>query len=289
VKRPLVLCLAWLGAIATAAFVGLSLAPGAEARPRSCGAVPPPRQALPLPEAASGLVLEAGDSAFRLPFGQSRVADARRVKLSAHDAELTSTRGLDVKLGSGYLHGKDGRTINLNDNDGLYATLRVVAAHTLELCVEVRPKEITEFHAGRYTGMVAVVAGKRQIAQVAVPVELTFRAPFRSGTMMAIIGVLLGLAVKAFSEAAAGQHASDRSAWQALRRYLSELTFPATVIVAGLAGWLVFSQTYTSNPIWGASSADATKLLAACFVAQLGSVEGINLAKRIAGGPNASA
>jgi hypothetical protein len=290
VRRGILLCVTWLGAVAAVTFVSLSLASGAAARQASCGPLPPPRQATELPPAAKNLVLEAAEdnAAFRLPFGQSRLLDARRVRLKAFDAELENTRGLDVRLGSGYLHGKDGRTINLNDGDGLYSTLSVVDPHTLELCVEVRPNEITQFHAGRYTGMIAVVAGKKQSALAAMPVELTFRAPLRSGLLIAIVGVLLRLLVKVLSEAAAGQQAREPRAWPALKTYISQLTFPAIVIVACMAGWLVFSQTYSSDPVWGANGADTAKLLGACFIAQLGSVEGINLAKRIGGGPPGS-
>jgi hypothetical protein len=204
------------------------------------------------------------------------------VRLSAFDFELKNTRSLGLKLASGYLRDKAGRTISLNEKDGLYANMKVVDRHTLELCVEARPKEITEFHAGRYSGTITVFAGPRQITMAAVPAELTFRSPLRKAMIIAVLGVLLGLAVRTFSEAAAGQRTA--AAWPTLKAYVLQLTFPATIIIAGIAGWLVFSQTYASNPVWGADGGDTTKLLAASFVAQLGSVQGINLAKRIAGG-----
>jgi hypothetical protein len=217
-------------------------------------------------------------------FGDSRATRANSIELSAFPRELIDTRGLRVKLGSGYLRDSDGRTISVNEQDGLYATLAVVNAHTLKLCVEVRPKEITLLHPGSYTGMINVVAGKDDAALVSVPVELTFRASRWNGTLIAILGVLLGLAVKVLSEAAAGQRATGVRARQALKSYVSQLSFPATLILAGVAGWLVFSQIYASDPDWGATSADTTKLLAGCFIAQMSSVEGIDLAKRIAGG-----
>jgi len=286
VRRRALLCLAWLVTVGAGALLVLSLAPDAGAKPKSCGPIPDPRPAEALPPAAAdlGLYQKEGSNAVRIGFGESRQPDIRRIMLGAYDGALTSTRGLDVKLGSGYVHGDDGRTISLNDpkGDGLYANLSVIDAHTLQLCVEVRPKEITEFHAGRYTGMIAIVAGKKQLALTAIPIELTFRAPFWGATRFALFGVLLGLLVKAVSETAGIPHRTEPRAWRPLWAYVTQPVFLAVAIVAFVTAIGVFSQAYGGNPVWGANTfGDAAKLLGACFAAPLGTVEGVDLANRI--------
>ena len=264
-------------------FVSLSLTGGARAQSASCGFALPSSGSTPLPATSRGLILDADDAAFAMAFGDSRTPQARAIEIPAYQVELESTKGLKLKLGSGYLRDGNGHTISLNERDGLYGTLAVASPRALKLCLEVRPEQITQLRPGRWVGMVAVVAGVNEVSLTAVPVELTFRASRWNGTMIALLGVLLGLLVKIFSEAAVGQRERGIPAREALKAYMTQLSFPATLILAGVAGWLVFSQVYTGDPDWGASSADTTKLLAACFIAQMSSVEGLDLAKRIAG------
>jgi hypothetical protein len=114
-------------------------------------------------------------------------------------------------------------------------------------------------------------------------VTLTFRASRWLAVGVALLGVFVGLAVKALSEAAAGQRESGTGGWEALKAYRSQLSFYVTVILGIVAGAFVFQQVYISNGAWGASSSDFMKLFGLCFIAQLSSSEAVTVVRRALG------
>src|SRR5262249_3933650 len=155
------------------------------------------------------------------------------------------------------------------------ALLIPINSRELQLCVIVQPNADGGVEPGRYKGTIFIKQGNA--ALVSLPVELTFRASHWTGIEIALVAVLLGLFVKVFSEAAARQRQEKVGPMRALKSYASELTFPVTIILAAIAGWLVFDQMYAGNPVWGASGGDITKLFAVCFIAQMSSNQGIDV------------
>jgi hypothetical protein len=215
-------------------------------------------------------------------FDDSRGPRALSIPLSAPEP-IARAQALTVRLAGGYLVSSEGNRISAVE-DGLDPRLAIIDRYHAEVCLAVRPDEVHDLRPGRYAGTLLVVGGVNEATLASLPVELTFRASRWNGIAFAVLGVLLGLTVKVLSEAAAGQRASGVGARRALRMYASELTFPVTLILAAIAGWLVFVQSYGVDSDWGsAGDIDAAKLFAACFIVQLGSIGAIDLVRHVAG------
>lgn len=167
--------------------------------------------------------------------------------------------------------------------DNLFAGIDVVRKNEATLCLHAQ-KGLHVPHAGRYVSRLQVLAGKNGDEVVgSVPVELTHRDSRLLAVLVALFGVLLGLTVRAFSEAAAGQRERQVGPWRALKDYGSRLDFWACVILGIVAGAFVFDRVYISDPGWGGSNG-VLKLFGLCLVAQLSSNEGINIVRRAVGG-----
>jgi hypothetical protein len=272
---------AWVGAGAAALFVATSVAAGAAPLVDSCARESEPSVVAPAaaPRAA-GVILEADDGAkLSLPFGDSRAPDNDQIFLKVFGGEA-SAMGLDVLFGSGYLESAEGNRIAITDN-GVHGSISVVRSHLLAVCLAVDPSSITGFRPGRYTGSVVIAAGDMQ--KETVPVEVSFRSSHWNAVTFAFLGVFLGLAVKVLSEAAGISRQSNIGPGSALRGYVCQLTFPVTLILAAIAGWIGYVHLYGGDHDWGASGNDAVKLFASCFIVQMSGSEAMSLLSRVAG------
>jgi hypothetical protein len=286
-RRRLLLAATWAGVLATVALLSSVVASGASAQPASCAK----RAHLPTGSRDSKhkLLLTASEGeAISMSFDDSRSRQAYTALLSANAGQLLRSdfdtgTGLQAVAGDYYIS-RDGRhRIAVNTGNQLRAFLIPISPRELQLCVVVRPNANGGVEPGRYKGTLFIVhEGNQEL--LSLPVELTFRASHWTGIEIALIAVVLGLFVKVFSEAAARQRQEKTGPMRALKSYASELTFPVTLILAAVAGWLVFDQMYLGNPIWGASGSDITKLFAVCFIAQMSSNQGIDVIRNMAGG-----
>jgi hypothetical protein len=277
---------AWVGAGAAALFVGTSVAAGASPPVGSCARENEPSVVAPGAAPATGVILEADDGAkLSLPFGDSRAPDSDQIFLKVFGGKASAV-GLDVLFGSGYLESAEGNRIAITDN-GVHGGISVVRSHLLAVCLAVDPGSITGFRPGRYTGSVVIAAGDMQ--KETVPIEVSFRSSHWNAVTFAFLGVFLGLAVKVLSEAAGISRQTDIGPLPALRGYVCQLTFPVTLILAAIAGWIGYVHLYGGDHDWGASGNDAVKLFASCFIVQMSGSEAMSLLSRVAGGPTGTA
>jgi hypothetical protein len=287
-KRPrLLLAATWAGVLGTVALLSSIVAGGAAAQPASCARpahLPPGAR-----DAKHKLILTASEGEeVAIDFDDSRSRQAYTVLLSANAGQLLPgdfdpSTGLQAVAGDYYITRDNQHRIAVNTGDQMRAFLIPISPRELQLCVVVRPNANGGVEAGRYKGTLFIVHNGNQ-ELLSLPVELTFRASHWTGIEVALIAVLLGLLVKIFSEAAARQRQEKTGPMRALKSYASELTFPVTLILAAVAGWLVFDQMYAGNPVWGAHGSDVTKLFAVCFIAQMSSNQGIDVIRNMAGG-----
>jgi hypothetical protein len=287
-RSRLLLTATWLCAIGTVALLSSIVAGGAGAQPASCarpGHLPPGTRGSGTP-----LLLKAQEGeSISMNFDDSRSRRVASVLLSADAGPLlpgdfNSPSRLHVGSPDTFdITRDDQHRIWINTGDQLRALLIPIGPHELQLCVIVEPDADGGVVPGRYKGTLSIGQnGNPQL--ISLPVELTFRASHWTGIEITMIAVVLGLLVKVFSEAAARQRRDSSGPMQALKSYATELTFPVTLILAAIAGWLVFDQMYAGNPVWGASGGDITKLFAVCFIAQMSSNHGIDVIRNMAGG-----
>jgi hypothetical protein len=286
-RRRLLLAATWVGVLGTVALLSSIVAGGAAAEPASCAK---PAQLPPgTRDSKHKLFLTAREGeAIAINFDDSRSRQVYSVLLSAHAGQLlpsdfdSSTR-LQAVAGDYYISRDGQHRISVNTGDQMRALLIPISPRELQLCVIVQPNADGGVQPGRYKGTIFIVHNGNQ-ELLSLPVELTFRASHWTGIEIALIAVVLGLLVKVLSEAAARQRQEKTGPMRALKSYASELSFPVTLILAAIAGWLVFDQMYAGNPIWGASGGDITKLFAVCFIAQMSSNQGIDVIRNMAGG-----
>jgi hypothetical protein len=295
-RRGLLLGAARLGTVGLVALLAAVVAGSAQARPGSC------LRSHPLPPGSrdpDSLLLKTPEaSAIVMHFGDSRSRSVSSVLVSADAGHLlpedfTSETGLAIRLGDNYIR-KDSDHWIASDDDGIAASLIPISSREMQLCVVVEPKAIGHLVPGRYKGTIFIVDAK-QVQLASLPVELTFRSSRWTAVEIALVGLLLGLAVRVLSEAAASQQAARRDREPLTKRRAlakatwDDLGFWATALIALVAGWLVFDQVYDGNPVWGAGSGDVAKLVAICFIAQLSGNQGIDVIRRVAGGSGTGA
>jgi len=290
-RRWLLLVSAWLGVVAAVALATMVVTAGAHAGGDSC----PERVAL-----SPGTKQSAPDITYnedkrlviRIDAGSNGAA-TDQIALTADGRGLTR-RDFD-KLGGlrpmvsddGYLTAGEheiGAAPAFNGADGVTIELVPLDPRTIVLCMLVDPS-VDSPAPGRYSGTVGIVYGSnQQQVLMGIPVELTLRGSRLTAIVVALIALLLGLTVKVLSEAAAVQHTENVSSIVALRKYVSQLTFPIVLILAIVVGLLVFAEMYVRSPDWDAGLGDVTALFAVCFVAQMSSNEGMNIVRRLGGG-----
>jgi hypothetical protein len=286
-RRRLLLLAAWLGVAMVATLASTVVAAGANAQATSCSS-PVKLKKSNQPRSVPPTLAAADGASILMRFDDSRAADSYFVPLKVWAEEDLTTRdfvqqeGFDVLFTGGYLKRDARHRIALND-DGVRATLVPVTPRRLDICFAVDPDRIGGLGPGTYRGTVAVVYGIDQTPLASVPVELTFRASRWLAIGIALVAVALGLAVKVLSDAATSQR-EGKSAGEALRGYVSQLTFPALLILALVAGILAFLQMYGGSPDWGSTNGDLAKLFALCFIAQMSTNEGVDVVRRVAGG-----
>ena len=286
-RRRLLLAATWVGLIGTVALLSSIVAGGASAQPASCAKpaqLPPGSR-----DNRHKLLLKAHEGeSIAINFDDSRSRQVYSVLLSADAGQLlpsdfASSSGLQAVAGDYYISRDGQHRISVNTGDQMRALLIPINPRELQLCVIVQPNANGGVEPGRYRGTLFVVHDGNQ-ELLSLPVELTFRASHWTGIEIALVAVLLGLLVKVLSEAAARQRQERTGPMRALKSYASELSFPVTLILAAIAGWLVFDQMYAGNPVWGANGSDITKLFAVCFIAQMSSNQGIDVIRNMAGG-----
>jgi hypothetical protein len=222
---------------------------------------------------------------IEIPFDDRWQTDAGSVRLSAAEWQdkLKKRYGLEIDFGTGYLSSGH-RNISSTER-GLDAGIVGVNRTQTELCLDVVPKELTDIKAGRYTGTISVMAGSDGRSLVSVPVTLTFRASRWLALGVALLGISVGLALKALSEAAAmqrenGDSANELSGRRALRASILHPRFGATLILGLVAAAFVFQRVYIGDGAWGESSSDFMELFGLCFIAQLSSSEAVAVIRR---------
>jgi hypothetical protein len=270
---------AWIAMGALIVFLGTNLTadaapgvPSCEVRP---GAQNPPDDARP----GNQPVLKTDDpAAFFARFGDSRRPTVLFTDMAAFP-ELTPRDWLAADLS--YLRSDEGRRIAAAQ-DGLKPIIGFSNLGAIKVCLIVKPRNVGGLAPGRYKGTIAV---KGEVEPVSLPVELSFRTSHWVAIVFASLGVFFGVVVKAFSEAAAARRVTGTSGRQALKAYVSELSFPVALILAAIGGWIIFLQLYGADDDWGANGMDRAKLFAACFLIQMSSSEGIALISRFAGPP----
>jgi hypothetical protein len=151
----------------------------------------------------------------------------------------------------------------------------------IRVCVGLDPKRVVDLQPGRYTGTVVLRAANYEDA--AIPISATFRSPRSDGLKMAAGGVLLGLMVKMLTELGSSRRAPGRRAWDAVRDYVFQWSFPLAIILGVVTGWLGFVQMYEASETWGVGETDSITLFATCFGFQMGSIGGADMTKRLVG------
>jgi hypothetical protein len=279
-RRRLIRNAAWGGALVAFSLVAAGVASGAD--PPSSRCVP---DVLPLPEqsmvAPKGAVLSSEAEGFRLRFDDARGVASDVVVLSnlRPDVSLAPGDRIQAEI-SGYLTSGD-RPIYPSAMNPHVEVVRITPAGNVEICFELDADHVSGAHPGEYAGTV-FVSGEDLAVQTAIPVAVTFRSSRSLALSLAFAGVLLGLLVKMFTELAAARRGPPGPP-RSLRQYVAQWTFPAALILGAIAGWLGYVQNYDGSAVWGSKSADTFKLFATCFAFQLGTVGGMDLARRLAG------
>lgn len=287
---------AWLGVAGALAFAVAVSAGGAQARPSGCST---PSRLAGGPRGGELLLKQSDNDPVALHFDDSRLKRVYPLRLSADAGRLLPSdfagpAPLIVKTGDSSIRKDAEHWISLSPSDGLSATLLPLGPRELELCLVLDPSKTSGLVAGRYEGSLLVtrldtVHGTEGRTLVTIPVSLSFRESRWLGLGITFGAVALGLLVKILSDAAARQRETHGRAWPTLKGYCCELSFPAMLILACVAGALVFNQMYSGNAQWGSASGDAAKLFAVCFLAQMSGNQGIDIIRRVAGtSPSAS-
>jgi len=280
-ERRWLYCAAWSVAVATAAVAVTGVAAGGVPRTEPCGTPNLDNEYAPAPPGSDDLAFGPPTRAFSLRFDDSREPLHRRIRLLVDDGVITPV-GLKVRLGAGEALTGPGTHEIQAEGDGLEMNVKVVDEHRVEVCVGINPPSIVDFSPGQYTGSVGVLVG--EMAKASVPIEVTFRAWRWKAVFIAFTGVVLGVIVKVLSEAAAIQRSTGVAPTRALRAYAEQLTFPVTLILAAIAGTIVYVDLYNSDRDWGSDGSDSIKLFAACFIVQMSSSEALALLSRLGGG-----
>jgi hypothetical protein len=277
----------FLGAVAAAALAGATIAAdGGGVTGRRCEGV---EFAAPPLTADRDLDLEFVLQKLTLDFGDSHGTRTRTVVIevapaAASEQSLNNLEGLHLRVGGNEeLEGPSGHFIRA-EGDGLDKTLLYESPNVLRMCVSVTPGDVVSFGPGRYSGTIGVFYGLTNEVRDSVPVEVTFRASRWSAMLVAALGLVLGLTVKALSEATWIHRRTGAGGAAALREYMSQPAFWATVIVAVVAAVFSFFLLYRADPDWGASDSDWLRLFATCFLLQMSGSEALTMLGRIAGG-----
>jgi hypothetical protein len=293
-RRRSVLVVSWLAAAGAVALAATVVVGSAGAKTPPCPRAHP--LAVPTGEHDPNVQLPTlkksnEDDELEIPFDDSRDPDSASVPLDAPDwnERLAPRYGLELVLGTSYLRRSRKNEIPATD-PGLRGSMLPLGAHRLALCLSVTPHELTRVRPGRYVSSLVVDASPEAQQLVTVPVELTFRASRWLALGVALLGFLLGIAVKVLSEAAAIQRERMIGAGDALSAYRKQLVFTLGVVLGAISGAFIFHRVYISNPVWGENSGDLLTLFGLCFLAQLGSNEGINIVRRaVMSGPTPQA
>jgi hypothetical protein len=282
--RAPVLLVSWLAAAGAVAFVATVVVGAADAKAPSCPSAHPlavptghhdPNVPLPHLKKANE------DDEIVVSFDDSRNPGSASVPLDAPDwnSRMAPNYGLELVLGTSYLRRFRKNEIPATD-PGLRGSMVALGGHHLALCLSVAPHDLSRVRPGRYISSLVVDASPEAQQLVNVPVELTFRASRWLAVGAALLGFLVGIIVKALSEAAAMQREQGLAPWDALTAYRKQLVFTLAVVLGAISGAFVFHAVYISNPVWGEKSGDVLTLFGLCFLAQLGSNEGINIVRR---------
>jgi hypothetical protein len=221
---------------------------------------------------------------LRIVFDESRLRRTDYLKFDAFSGDSENPRQLHATLNAP-LRRADGRSIE--DGDWLtvagFVERSAVGdiAALVRVCVAIDPARIPDLRPGRYDGEVALRALRYREQTIDLVVSL--RGSRDDAITLAVAGVLIGLVIKILTELAAGQRSGNPGALHGLRRYVLQWSFPLTIILGVLAGWLAFNQMYEGNRTWGVEDADSLRLFGMCFGFQLGSIGGADMAKRLVG------
>jgi hypothetical protein len=270
---------AWLvlaGLIAL--FVGTIPAPAASAETcRDSGSEPKLKTQL-------GLFF-VHDKKFELPFGESRKPQTRAITIEAYTEQVTPKNllaAIDEGLVSSLVYiSEDGKGLTAGAQVLTVGNIASGVPAKIRVCVKLDPAQIVGLRPGRYTGTVRVRAEAYQ--EAAIPIVATFRSSRRDGLEMAVAGVFVGLLVKMLTELGSGRRSGNPGGLHALWNYMKQWSFPLTIILGVVTGWLGFIEIYDANPTWGADGTDALKLFGTCFGFQMGSIGGADMAKRLVG------
>jgi hypothetical protein len=214
-----------------------------------------------------------------MPFDDSRAPRMQPLGLDIVFAQRGPLKDASVQawVAEGQLTTSDGYDISAQF--GPFFHERLTARNHADVCMELDPRTVKNLRAGEYRGQIAVSITDGQ--PFSFPLTVTFRSSRWSAVTYAGLGVLLGLIVKICSELTARHRSNHLSARAALANYLKDWNFPVLLILGAISGWLGYVEIYAINPTWGASGFDALKLFGTCFGFQLGSIGGLDLARRL--------
>jgi hypothetical protein len=136
------------------------------------------------------------------------------------------------------------------------ATVNKLGNVRLSLCLD--PSEPEEVGRGRYVG--AVQVGGPGIETASVPLEVTLRKSICLALVLALIGMLFGLAVKMLADLSKDPKAKIKGRW--IKAYMARGGFWSAVLLGFAGVGLSLWQLYDLNPIWGAPE-DLFKIWAA--------------------------
>jgi len=276
---------AWLAVLGIAAFV-IDTLPATAADGRSCPASPSEDQ-LEIDDTPPGQFDFPSEDRreFHLRFDESREQQRRILKFEGQGAEAGKTPINTKAELEQDLESSDGLTIEEGGGLTIVAWVEEPArgAHPsiVKVCVAIDPDAVPNLHPGRYEGNVVLKADNFRFEKV--PIVVTFRAPRSQGIKFAFGGVVIGLAVKMLTELGSGKRSGNPGGRHALRNYLFQWSFPLTILLGIVTGWVAYIQIYDANPTWGVGGADSLKLFAACLGFQMGSIGGADMAKRVVG------
>jgi hypothetical protein len=271
---------AWLVFVCAAVFAGSAVA-AAPSRPGVCDGPFEPGHPVVSGIKRSIQPDDATPHAITLAFGDSRTQRSQQLGFDIAYEPGDTLKGATVRawVAEGEIATTDGRYA-IPAAAGPWFSQRMTSRTHAEVCMQLDPRVLRGLHPGEYQGEIRVSVANGQ--PYSFPLTMSFRTSRWDAVAFAAVGVVLGLIVKIFSELATRNRAERTPARAAIRAYVADWSFPVILILGAISGWLGYVEMYDASSTWGATGFDAVKLFGTCFGFQLGSIGGLDLARRLA-------
>ena len=199
----------------------------------------------PVPLGEAGATSELTTKAQQFAFGSERELENRTIvlpakpKLSA-DAPLIAEAAGDLEMEGG------GDSFPL---EGIGVTAKVTELGAVQLKICLDPEQPEEVGRGRYVG--AIQVGGPGIETATVSLEVTLRESILLALVLAVVGMLVGLWAKMYTDLGKDPEASISLDW--MGKYVKRAAFGTAVLLGILGVALSLVQLYGDNPTWGSA------------------------------------